>query len=77
MKEALKGDDAAAIKSASERLNEAWQAVSAELYRAASEKTGRGGPQPGGEQPGAQRGKPGEDEVVDAEIIDEEKKRAA
>ena len=26
------------MKSASERLNEAWQTVSAELYRAASEK---------------------------------------
>ena len=38
VKEALKGSDAAAIKSASEKLNEAWQAVSAELYKAAAEK---------------------------------------
>ena len=38
MKEALKGSDAAAIKSASEKLNEAWQAVSAELYKAAAAK---------------------------------------
>src|SRR5213075_3074904 len=32
-KDALKGSDAAAIKAASEKLNEAWQAVSAELYK--------------------------------------------
>jgi molecular chaperone DnaK len=38
VKEALKGSDAAAIKSASEKLNEAWQAVSAELYKAAAAK---------------------------------------
>src|SRR5512136_220635 len=31
VKGALKGDDSAAIRSASEKLNEAWQAVSAEL----------------------------------------------
>ena len=42
MKEALKGSDAAAIKSASEKLNEAWQAVSAELYKAAAEKARAG-----------------------------------
>src|SRR3984957_16085393 len=35
VKEALKGTDAAAIKSASDKPNEAWQAVSAELYKAA------------------------------------------
>ena len=38
MKEALKGTDAAAIKSASEKLNEVWQAVSTELYKAAAAK---------------------------------------
>src|SRR3954468_4590425 len=56
VKEALKGTDAAAIKSASEKLNEVWQAVSGELYKAASEK-GRAGQQgqPGG-QPGPEAG---------------------
>ncbi len=38
VKEALKGTDAAAIKSASEKLNEVWQAVSTELYKAAAAK---------------------------------------
>src|SRR5438105_1331241 len=37
VKEALKGDDATAIRTASEKLNEAWQAVSAQLYTAAGE----------------------------------------
>src|SRR6202795_4844488 len=32
VKEALKGTDTAALKSSSEKLNEAWQSVSAELY---------------------------------------------
>jgi molecular chaperone DnaK len=33
LKEALKGSDTATLKSMSEKLNETWQAVSAELYR--------------------------------------------
>ncbi|MGI8967109.1 MAG: molecular chaperone DnaK, partial [Limisphaerales bacterium] len=45
-KEALKGTDTAGIKSASEKLNEAVQTVSAELYKAASEKTQAGKSQP-------------------------------
>ncbi len=53
MKEALKGSDAAAIKTASEKLNETWQAVSAELYKAASEKA-RAGQGPAGGQSGTQ-----------------------
>src|ERR1035441_1330659 len=35
VKEALKGTDSAALKTASEKLNEVWQAVSTELYKAA------------------------------------------
>ena len=46
------GSDAAAIKSASEKLNEAWQAASAELYKAASEKA-KTGAAPGAETTGA------------------------
>src|ERR1041384_4763242 len=52
VKEALKGSDSSGIKTASEKLNEAWQAVSAELYKSASEARGGGGPQPGGGPPG-------------------------
>jgi molecular chaperone DnaK len=80
-KEALKGSDPTAMKSASERLNEAWQAVSAELYKAASENArgsqpGQAGPgQAGPEGAGRQGGK--EEDVVDAEVVDEEQRRAA
>ena len=58
-------------------MNEAWQAVSAELYKAASEqaKAGQAGPQPGAE-PGAQAGgekKSDEGPIIDAEVVDEKK----
>ncbi len=83
VKEALKGSDTAALKSASEKLNEAWQAVSAELYKAAAEKArgaqgqGSAGPSPssspGGkpEEPGT---KPGEGPIIDAEVVDDDKR---
>jgi len=78
VKEALKGGDASAIRSASEKLNEAWQAVSAELYKAAGEKAraarGQGQPGPG---PGAGEAKGGankdEGPIIDAEVVDEKK----
>jgi molecular chaperone DnaK len=82
-KEALKGSDVAAMKSASEKLNEVWQSVSAELYKAASEKAragkgqGQGGQAGGGAQPGAEseKGEGGKDEgpIIDAEVVDEKK----
>jgi molecular chaperone DnaK len=82
VKEALKGSDGTAIKSASDKLNEVWQSISAELYKAAAEKTRAskgGGPQPGaggqeGGQPGGEE-KGGKDEgpIIDAEVVDEKK----
>ena len=78
VKEALKGTDAAAIKTAGEALNETWQAVSTELYKAAADKT-RGGKGPGGGQSGNQPekdrnhddSKKDEEPVIDAEVVDE------
>jgi molecular chaperone DnaK len=78
-KEAIKGTDIAAIKSANDKLNEVWQSVSAELYKAASQKAqagkgpAEGGPQPGGE--GAKGPGDGKDEgpIIDAEVVDEKK----
>ena len=81
VKDALKGSDSAAIKSASEKLNEVWQAVSGELYKAASEKAraGQGG-QPGagpgpeaGGRPQPEEGKKDEGPIIDAEVVDEKK----
>ena len=76
VKEALKGSDAEATKSASEKLNEAWQAVSAELYKAAAAKAqaekGQTQPSPEG---GAPKSEPKKDEgpIIDAEVVDEKK----
>ena len=77
VKEALKGTDSAVIKTASEKLNETWQAVSTELYKAA-DKT-RAGKAPGGGQSGNQPEaehnnddrKKEEAPVIDAEVVDE------
>src|SRR2546423_247373 len=78
IKEALKSKDTTAIKAASEKLNEAWQSVSAELYKAASEKAraaqGKApqgpGPEAGGPQEGASKD---EGPIIDAEVVDEKK----
>jgi molecular chaperone DnaK len=77
VKEALKGSDVQAIRRASEKLNEAWQAVSAELYKAAAEKARAGrtqasgaGAAPGGSPPPGDEGK---GPIIDAEVVDEKK----
>ncbi len=80
VKEALKGTDNAAIKTAGEKLTAVWQEASAELYKAASEqaKAGQaGGPPPGPDAgPSAQQGgekKKDEGPIIDAEVVDEKK----
>jgi molecular chaperone DnaK len=77
VKEALKGTDAAALKTASEKLNEVWQAVSTELYKAASAKAqaekGQAQPQPEGGEPKADDKKKDEGPIIDAEVVDEKK----
>ena len=77
VKEALKGSDAAAIKTASEKLNEVWQGVSAELYKAGAAQAQAAKGQAAGGQPGAEAPKSEEkkkdDGVIDAEVVDEKK----
>ena len=74
-KEALKGSDTAAIKSAGEKLNEASQTVGAELYKAAAAKAqaekGQAGAAPQGEAPKSEEKK--DEGVIDAEVVDEKK----
>jgi len=73
-KEALKGSDTAAIKSAGEKLNEVSQAVGAEIYKAAAAQAGKtqtGSQAPHGEQPKSEEKK--DDGVIDAEVVDEKK----
>ncbi len=89
VKEALKGEDAAAIQTAADKLNETWQAVSTELYQAAAAQQQAAGAAGGaeaaaGEQaaPGAEASEGGSDEsaseedkgpIIDAEVVDEKK----
>ena len=76
LKEALKGSDAAAIKTASEKMNEASQAAWAEIYKATAEKAKADKAQsaPGGEAKSEEK-KDGKDEgpIIDAEVVDEKK----
>src|SRR5881628_2017233 len=77
VKEALKGSDTAALKAASEKLNEVWQAVSAELYKAAAEKAKAGKARAGGEPKDDSgkhdSGKKDDGPIIDAEVVDEKK----
>lgn len=86
VKEALKGSDTQAIRTASDGLNEAWQAVSAELYKKAAPggaapgagASGGGGPGDAGPSgdptPGDKAGRKNEGPIIDAEVVDEKKK---
>jgi len=78
VKDALKGTDAATIKTASQNLNETWQAVSAELYKNAAGEGAQAGKGETGGQPGPEgetKSAPGKDEgpIIDAEVVDEKK----
>src|SRR5947207_2358285 len=75
VKAALKGSDTDTMKAASEKLNEAWQAASAELYKAAAEKAraGKGPEQPGPGNESPDAGKKEEGPIIDAEVVDEKK----
>jgi molecular chaperone DnaK len=77
VKEAIKGGDAGAIKNASEKLNEAWQTVSAELYKAAAEKAKAGKEKAGSSEAKTGEGQDGskkdEGPIIDAEVVDENK----
>jgi len=80
VKEALKGSDASALRAANERLNQAWQSASEELYRSGAQAAGAAGgpkgagPAPGGDSAADAGPTKGNDTVIDAEIVDEKKK---
>ena len=78
LREALKGGDADAIRSTSDKLNEAWQAVSAELYKQAQKEGSAANPTPdpnraseAGEAGGEKKSDDGP--IIDAEVVDEKK----
>ena len=79
VKEALKGSDAAAIKSANEKLGEIAQTVGAELYKAAAAKAQAEKAQGAGPTAASRRAKrrsprkKKDEGVIDAEVVDEKK----
>lgn len=64
LKTALAGNDVDTIKNATEKLMSASQAFSQKLYEAAARDTNAAGTSASGQTPG-------EDDIVDAEIVDE------
>ena len=77
LKETLKGNDSAAIKSATEALTKEFYAVSEKLYGQAGQAAGGAGPDMGGANFGGQQGGGNAGpEVVDAdyEVVDDDKK---
>ena len=80
VREALKGSDTDAIKSAADSLQSKFQEVSSELYKQASAQQAPPPPQGGSADPGPQASSGGaqkEGDVVDAEfeMVDEDKKK--
>lgn len=75
-KKALEGNDDAAIKSATERLQTAFQALGAAIYANAQAPSGDGaqaGPADGDTADASADGDNAEEDVVEAEIVDDEK----
>jgi len=74
LKKALEGNDTEAIKSATETLMSASQAFSQKLYEAAARDSGAAGTSASGQDGGdAGAGSLDDDDIVDAEIVDDEK----
>ncbi|GAA0654948.1 molecular chaperone DnaK [Kitasatospora atroaurantiaca] len=73
VKEKLKGEDVAAIREAMERATTAAQKIGTALY---SQSQAGAGPEPGGGA-SAGPGQSGDEEVVDAEIVDDSSKGGA
>jgi len=74
LKEALKGDDLEKIKSHTDKLQEALQAASAEMYKAAAEEAQEQESSSKSETKDEEASPAQDGPVVDAEVVDEEKK---
>ncbi|OGR41652.1 MAG: molecular chaperone DnaK [Elusimicrobia bacterium GWA2_61_42] len=72
MKEAIKGDDMDKVKKAKENLIQVSQKLGEAVYKASQAKAAPGGAGPAPE--GAKAAPGGKDDVVDAEVVDDNKK---
>jgi molecular chaperone DnaK len=77
LKKALDGTDVAAIKAASEKVATVSQRMGSAIYAATQGAAGAGAGAPGAGAPGAGTAGGREDEVVDAEIVDEPREGGA
>ena len=75
LKEALSGNDTSAIKEATEKLMSASQEFSQKLYEAASRDANAAGSSASGQDDGT--GSVDDDDIVDAEIVDEGESEAS
>ncbi|MEU2083022.1 Hsp70 family protein, partial [Streptomyces albus] len=73
LKEKLKGEDTAAIREASEKVAATSQKLGQALYAEAQQAQAAGGAEGGAAGAGKAEGS-GDDDVVDAEIVDDEQK---
>ncbi|GAA2371654.1 molecular chaperone DnaK [Streptomyces cuspidosporus] len=74
LKDALKGDDAGRIRAATDKAAVAAQKIGTAMYARAGAQQGEGGGSAGGAgAEGAGAGQGAEEEVVEAEIVDEDK----
>ena len=71
-KSALGGSDISAIKTAMEKLGQESQALGQAIYEATQAAQAAGSDAPGG-QPGGGAGPGSSDDVVDAEVVDDDR----
>jgi molecular chaperone DnaK len=71
LRSALEGSDIDAIKAASEKLMAASQTFSQKLYEAAARDAGAAGSSASGQD----TGNSSDDDIIDAEIVDDDKDR--
>lgn len=74
LKETMKGDDLDKIKADTEALTKPLYELSAELYKETQAQEGAAGAQGAASAQGAQGAKKADDDVVDAEVVDDDKK---
>ncbi|MFC7305770.1 molecular chaperone DnaK [Streptomyces monticola] len=79
LKEKLKGDDTAEIRTATEKVQAVAQKLGQAMYADAQAAQAAGGEAPGADAPGAEQAQSADnaDDVVDAEIVDDEKPKDA
>src|SRR6187401_1623613 len=74
LKNAVSSNDTAAMNRAMEQLTQAQHKAAEALYKQAGSTASAGGPEPGGADAGAGPGRAPEGDVIDAEVVEDEKK---